>query len=143
MAATATTGSTVSLHYTLTLEDGTVFDSSRERGPFEVKLGEGQVIRGFEQALMGMAEGESKKVTIVSEEAYGPWREELVQEVARDQLPPELPLEIGRQLQASDPQGRTMLLTVIELDDSSVKLDANHPLAGEDLTFDLEVLAVH
>ncbi|MDX6748939.1 peptidylprolyl isomerase [Geminicoccaceae bacterium 1502E] len=143
MAATASTGSTVKLHYTLTLEDGTIFDSSREREPFEVKLGAGQVIQGFEQALMGMAEGESKQVTIASEQAYGPWREELVQEVARDQLPAELPLEIGRQLQASDPQGRTMLLTVIEMDDQSVKLDANHPLAGEDLTFDLEVLGVH
>lgn len=143
MAATATTGSTVTVHYTLTLEDGTVFDSSREREAFEVEIGKGQVISGFEQALVGMEAGDTKKVTIASEQAYGPWREELVQEVARDQLPPDLPLEIGRQLQASDPQGRTMVLTVIEMGEQAVKLDANHPLAGEDLTFDLEVLAVH
>jgi FKBP-type peptidyl-prolyl cis-trans isomerase 2 len=143
MAATAATGDTVQLHYTLTLDDGRVVDSSRERGPFQVTLGEGQVIKGFEKAVLGMTPGETKKVTVSAEEGYGPYRDELVQQVSREQIPPNVDVSVGQRLQASDQNGRTMVLTVIDQGPETVTLDANHPLAGEDLTFDVELLDVN
>lgn len=137
----ASSGQTVRVHYTGTFDDGTEFDSSRGREPLEVTLGAGQVIPGFDQALQGMSVGESKQVHLPPEEAYGPHQPELVQQVERSQIPAEIELAVGVQLQAQGPD-RTYLLVVTELDDESVTLDGNHPLAGKSLNFDLELVAI-
>lgn len=138
----AQSGQTVKVHYRGTLGSGAEFDSSADREPLEVMLGSGQVIPGFEQALIGMATGDTKTVTIVSGDAYGPHRPELVQEVERSSIPADIPLEMGTILTATDQDGGTLALTVVEMSDDAVRLDANHPLAGEDLTFELELMEI-
>lgn len=135
-------GNTVLVHYTGRLDDGSIFDSSVERDPLEFTLGEGQVIPGFENAVIGMETGESKTVLIDCLEAYGPRFEEMVQTVERSQIPADIPLEIGAQLQAHHPQGGALILTVTDLTDTLVTLDANHPLAGQNLTFEIELLEI-
>src|SRR5690606_2282842 len=136
MMPQAQAGNTVRVHYTGNLDDGTVFDSSRGRDPLEVKLGAGQVIPGFEQALLGMNPGEERRVTIPAEEAYGPKRPELMLEVPRGQLPPTIEPAVGQQLKMSQ-EGQEFVVTVQDVKDDAVTLDANHPLAGENLTFQL------
>ena len=138
----ATTGNTVKVHYTGTLDDGTQFDSSIGGEPLEVTLGEGQVIPGFEQALEGMAVGDTKSIHIPAAEAYGEYHAEMVQEVDRSNIPPEIELEVGIQLQASGPDGQPFLLMVTELTDTTVTLDGNHPLAGKALNFALEMVEI-
>lgn len=135
-------GDTVKIHYTGKLEDGTVFDTSANREPLEFTLNQGQVIPGFEQAVLGMAPGESKTQKIPMEEAYGPYREEMVIEVSRQQLPADLEPEVGQQLQVQQPNGQAVPVFVTEVTDATVTLDANHPLAGEDLTFDIELVEI-
>lgn len=137
----AAAGNTVRVHYTGRLSDGTVFDSSQGRDPLEFTLGSGQVIPGFDDAVTGMAVGDSATVTIEPENAYGERREEMVQNVPRNDIPAEIELAVGMQLQASGPQGQ-MIVTVMELSDDVVRLDANHPLAGKALTFDLELVEI-
>ena len=138
----AAAGKTVRFHYTGSLADGTVFDSSIERDPLQVELGTGQVIPGVDEALTGMAPGDDKKVTLPAEEAYGPHREELIHEVGRERLSPEMKVDVGDRLEGTDANGRRLQLTVVDVNDQSVKLDANHPLAGEDLTFELKLVEV-
>ncbi len=135
----AAIGDTVQVHYTGTLDDGSQFDSSAGRDPLEVTLGQSQVIPGFENALIGMIEGESKSVTLAAEEAYGPHHNELIHTVGRDQIPAEIELEVGSELAASDAEGRQTRLVVVDLSDENVTLDANHPLAGKALTFELQL----
>jgi peptidylprolyl isomerase len=135
-------GDTVKVHYTGKLDDGTVFDSSVERGPLEFTLGAGNVIAGFEQAVTGMSQGESKTVTIPSEEAYGPHRPEMEVQVGREQFPPDLKPQVGQQLQVKQGDGEVLIVLVTELTGDKVTLDANHPLAGKDLTFEIELLEV-
>lgn len=135
-------GDTVRVHYNGTLKNGTQFDSSREAEPLEFKIGEGRIIPGFESAVVGMTPGDSKKVEIPSNEAYGPRREELTQEVDRSRLPADLEVQQGMQLQATGPNEQPLVVTVAEVKPESVVLDANHPLAGEDLTFDIELVEV-
>lgn len=135
-------GDTVRVHYSGRLDDGSEFDSSREAAPLEFKIGEGQIIPGFEAAVVGMEPGNSRTVTIPSEAAYGPRREELRQEVERSMLPDGLAVEPGLQLQASGPGQRPLVVTVTEVKEASVVLDANHPLAGENLTFEIELVEV-
>ncbi|RZN40109.1 MAG: peptidylprolyl isomerase [Methanophagales archaeon ANME-1-THS] len=135
-------GDTVKVHYTGKLEDGTVFDSSRDRDPLQFTLGEGQVIPGFEQAVVGMNVDESKTVTIPMEKAYGAHREEMVLVVGRNKFPEHLLLEVGQQLQIRLEDGQLIFVTVTEVTESSVTLDANHPLAGKDLTFDIHLVAI-
>lgn len=137
----ATAGKTVRVHYTGRLSDGTVFDSSEGRDPLEFTLGAGQVIPGFDAAVTGMAVGDSNTVTIEPDNAYGPRNDEMMQDVLRGDIPTEIDLAVGMQLQASGPQGQ-MIVTVVELSDDTVKLDANHPLAGKALTFDLELVEI-
>ncbi len=139
--AQAKDGDTVKVHYTGKLEDGTVFDSSIEREPLQFTIGEGQLIPGFEQAVVGMSPGESKTVEIPADEAY-PYREEMVLVVDRDQLPEDLQPEVGQQLQMRQPDGQTILVKVIDVSELSVTLDANHPLAGKDLTFDIQLVEI-
>ena len=135
-------GNTVKVHYRGTLEDGSEFDTSHGREPIEVTIGQGQVIPGFEEALLGMAVGENKSVTIVADDAYGPYRSELVQEVERAQIPTDIELEVDGALLVQSPDGQAMRLIVKALTDEMVTLDANHPLAGEDLTFELALVEI-
>ena len=138
----ATNGSEVKVHYTGKLKDGTEFDSSRDSDPLEFTLGEGQVIPGFEEAVQGMNVGESKTFEIAPEEAYGERRDDLVQTVGRDQLPDDLELKEGMRLQSSAPGQPPMILLVSGIEGDQVTLDANHPLAGETLVFDVELVEV-
>lgn len=148
--AQAKAGDTVKVHYTGRLEDGSVFDSSEchdeecgcETGPLEFTIGEGQVIPGFEQAVQGMSIGESKTVTIPVAEAYGDRQDELVAQVPRSDLPPGMEPEVGQQLEVTQEDGSSFPVLVIDVDAESITLDANHPLAGKDLTFDLKLVAI-
>lgn len=140
--STPQTGQKVKVHYTGTLEDGTRFDSSAGRDPMEFTMGEGKIIPGLEQALSEMSVGETRTVNIPAEQAYGPHQPELVQQVEREQIPADIELSPGVQLQAQGPDGQAFQLVVTELDDRNVTLDANHPLAGKALTFELELVEI-
>ncbi len=135
-------GSTVKIHYTGTLGDGSVFDTSEGREPLEFTLGSGQVIAGFDEAVTGMAVGEKKKVTIPVEKAYGPRNEELVIAAPKQHVPADISPEIGQKLQMGGPNGELIVVTVTDITDTHVVLDANPPLAGQDLTFAIELVAV-
>ncbi|MBF2014665.1 MAG: peptidylprolyl isomerase [Rivularia sp. T60_A2020_040] len=139
----AKAGNNVKVHYTGKLDDGTVFDSSVEREPLQFSLGSGNVIPGFEEAIIGMTPGESKTATIPPDQAYGPQREELVITVEKEQIPTDLSVEIGQQLQISQNDGQVIPVIVTDVSDSKVTLDANHPLAGQQLTFDIELVEVN
>lgn len=139
--AQAKQGDTVRVHYVGTLDDGQEFDSSRGLDPLTFILGTGSVIQGFDDAVTGMAVGDEKRVTIPAEEAYGARRDELTLSLPRAELPADLELEEGTQLRME--QGdQSIMVTVRELDDETVTLDANHPLAGEALTFDLRLVEI-
>jgi peptidylprolyl isomerase len=137
--AQAKSGDTVKVHYTGKLDDGTVFDTSAEREPLQFTIGQGQLIPDFEQAVVGMNPGESKTVQIPSENAYGPHRAEMVMEVDRSEFPEDLEPKVDQRLQVSQSDGRTFPVTVTDVSESKVTLDANHPLAGKDLTFEVEL----
>ena len=140
--AQARSGDTVRIHYTGTLEDGEVFDSSEGAEPLEFTLGAGQVIPGFDTAVAGMAPGERKTVTIPAGEAYGEHNEQALMEVPREQLPEGAELHVGDALMVGTADGQQFPVTIYALTDDGVVLDANHPLAGEDLTFDLELVEI-
>jgi peptidylprolyl isomerase len=140
--ATAKPGDTVQIHYTGTLDDGSQFDSSAGREPLEFTLGSGQVIPGFDAAVTGLSEGESRTVRIEPEDAYGDVDERLIQQIERSQLPAHIPVEKGLQLQAGRPGGQPMIVTVIDFDDDTVTLDGNHELAGKALTFAVELVKI-
>ncbi|MEM6387453.1 MAG: peptidylprolyl isomerase [Pseudomonadota bacterium] len=138
----AKSGDTVRIHYTGTLSDGSTFDSSDGREPLEFKLGTGQVIPGFDQAVSGMSVGEAQKVEIPAAEAYGALDPNARQPFPRDKVPADVPLEIGTKLQLSGAQGQPIMVTVAEVTETEVILDANHPLAGKDLTFQIELVEI-
>jgi len=138
--AAAKQGDTVRVHYSGTLRDGTEFDSSRDASALEFTLGEGQIIPGFEEAVIGMSPGERKSVEIPCAQAYGAHRAELTQEVDRTVLPEGVEVQPGLQLQAMGPGQEPLTLQVSEVKAETVVLDANHPLAGEDLFFDIELV---
>ena len=135
-------GDTVKVHYTGTLEDGTVFDTSVEREPLEFTLGEGTLISGFEEAVKGMQVGQSKTVTIPAEEAYGLHRDDLVLVIERDQIPEDLDLKVGQQLQMQQTNDKTIVVIVTDVSETTITVDANHPLAGKDLTFEIELVEI-
>ena len=135
-------GDTVQIHYLSTLPDGTTFDSSEGRDPLEFVVGSGQIIPGLDSALPGMTEGDKKVVKVASEEAYGPVNPEMRQAVPREGIPADIPLDPGTQLQMQTPEGQALPVTVIEVDETTVTLDANHPLAGKDLQFDIELVKI-
>lgn len=139
---TATKGNTVKIHYTGKLQDGTVFDSSRDREPLEFTVGEGQLISGFENAVDGMEEGEEKSVTLKPDEAYGQPREELVAEFKKSDFPDHINPQEGMMLQLKNENQQPMNVQVTDVSDEKVTLDGNHPLAGKDLTFDIELVEV-
>lgn len=138
----AKTGDTVAVHYTGTLSDGTVFDSSRSREPLTFTVGTGQVISGFDQAVVGMQPGEARTTTIPADQAYGERNDEMVFDVERNQLPPQLDPKVGEQYQMRQSDGQAFVVTVRDVSPAHVTLDANHPLAGEDLTFDIELMSI-
>jgi peptidylprolyl isomerase len=135
-------GDTVKVHYTGKLQDDTVFDTSAGGDPLEFTIGESHVISGFESAVTGMEAGDSKTVSLPPEQAYGPHHNELVFQVERGALPPDIDPAVGQQLQFQRPDGQVVALAVTGVGESTVTLDANHPLAGEELTFDLELVEI-
>jgi len=138
----AQVGDMVKVHYAGRLTDGTTFDTSLERDPLEFTLGEGELIAGFEQAVLGMATGESKTTTIPADQAYGPHHTERVIDVERHHLPSDLQPEIGQQLQMTRPDGTTLSVIITTVTETQVTLDANHPLAGQDLIFDITLVEI-
>jgi peptidylprolyl isomerase len=138
----AKNGDTVTVHYTGRLEDGTVFDSSANRDPLEFTLGDGLLIPGFEQAVLGMSPGESKTAEVSADQAYGPHREAMVVEIDRQEFPPHFQPEVGQQLQIPQSEGQVARLIVTAVSEQKVTLDANHPLAGRDLTFDIQLVEI-
>lgn len=140
--AAASKGDTVYIDYTGRLDDGSVFDSSEGKDPLEFVLGSGMVIPGFDAAVTGMEVGETQTTHIPAAEAYGARTDELLVTVPKDQLPPGMEVSAGDQLQVSDDEGRVQLVTVVEVGDDTMVIDANHPLAGKDLTFDITLVRI-
>jgi peptidylprolyl isomerase len=138
----AKNGDSVQIHYTGTLEDGTTFDSSEGHDPLEFTLGSGQVIVGFEEAVTGMKAGEKKNVLIPADKAYGQRNEEMVITAPREQIPADITPEVGLQLQMAGPNNQPIVVRITEVTDEHVILDANPPLAGKDLNFDIELVAI-
>lgn len=135
-------GDKVRIHYTGTLADGSTFDSSAGRAPLEFTVGSGEIIPGLDKALPGMTAGDQKTVGVPSDEAYGAHDPQAKQAIPLDQVPTDIPLEPGTQLQLQTPQGQVMPVVVAEVTETEVVLDANHPLAGKDLTFDIELVEI-
>ncbi len=135
-------GDTVKIHYTGKLEDGSVFDSSMNSEPLEFTVGNAQMIPGFENAVIGMNKEESKTIQIDPENAYGPHRKELIIEVKKDQFPPDLKPEVGMQIQIGNEDGESTVATITNVTEAVIVLDANHPLAGKDLVFDIQVIEI-
>lgn len=140
--AVVKSGDSVKVHYHGKLTSGETFDSSQGREPLEFKVGSGAVIKGFDDGVTGMAIGEKKTIQIPFLEAYGPHSPEMVIDMPKDRFPADMEITMGMPLQMSDGQGRNFQVTVTEIKESSVMLDANHPLAGKDLIFDLELVAI-
>jgi len=140
--AEAKSGDTVKVHYTGKLEDGTVFDSSKGGDPLEFTLGQNQVIPGFEQAVVGMEPGQSKTAELRPEEAYGPRYDEMVIEVEKKQIPEQIDPRVGQRLQIRQADGRAIGVTVTDVTEEKITLDGNHPLAGQDLQFDIELVDI-
>ena len=135
-------GDMVKVHYTGKLKDGTVFDSSRDRAPLQFTLGQGKVIPGFEQGVMGMEVGATKTITVPPDDAYGLRRDEFMIDVPKSEFPPNITPEIGQQLQVKQPDGNLVNVTIRAITDEKVTLDANHPLAGETLIFEVELVEI-
>lgn len=140
--AQAQRGDTVRVEYTGKFEDGTVFDTSEDREPLEFTIGADEVIPGFEATVQGMRPGENATAELSPEEAYGERRDDLIFEVDRDEISGEVELEVGDEVELHGEDGSTVPAMIVELDESSVTLDANHPLAGRTLTFDVELVTI-
>jgi peptidylprolyl isomerase len=135
-------GDTVKVHYTGKLDDGTVFDSSLERDPLEFKIGETQVLNGFQEAIIGMSPGESKREKIPAEKAYGAPKEELVFKVEKNRLPSHIIPKIGHILEVQQRDGKKIPVEITHVSEKEVTLDANYPLAGKDLVFDIKLVEI-
>ena len=135
-------GNTVKIHFTGKLENGEVFDTSLEREPMEFQVGNGDVMQGLEEGIVGMALGDSKTIEISPEQGFGARHEDLVVEVVKTLLPESVTPEVGQRLQVSKAGGETIVVSIIDMDDDTVTLDANHPLAGHTLVFDVELVGV-
>jgi len=146
MMSQAKNGDAVKIHYTGKLEDGFEFDSSKDKEPIAFVIGKGEVIPGFEKAVEGLAVGDTKTVEIPADQAYGPHRDEMVIKAKRSEMPEGLDLKVGNQLegrsQSEEGEPQSVIFTITGLTDDEVTLDANHPLAGKDLTFDIELVEI-
>ena len=141
--AQAKAGDKISVHYTGKLTDGTLFDSSAGREPLEFEIGSGMVIKGFDEGVTGMSIGEKKTVHIPAAEAYGDVNPDYMAVFPKAEIPSDIPYEVGMQLNMhQDGSGQVMPVTVVEVTDTTITLDANHPLAGKDLIFDLELISI-
>lgn len=140
--ATAKKGDTVRVHYTGKHDDGTVFDTSRDSEPLPLTIGKHHVIKGFEDAIVGMNVGDTKTVRITADEAYGARREELTARFERTKFPKDINPEVGLHLQVKQPDGTVLNVLITEVSETEVAVDANHPFAGMDLNFDLELVAI-
>jgi len=138
----AKNGDTVKVHYIRKFEDGTEFSTSFNDNPLQFTIGEGQVISGLEQAVIGMSPGQTKTKEIVADQAYGQYKKSNVAQVNRDRFPPHLDLQVGTVLMMRKAGGKKIRRIVTAISETSVTLDANHPLAGEDITFDIELVAI-
>lgn len=138
----AKTGDTVKIHYTGRLQDGSVFDTSSDREPLQFDIGSGQVISGFEEAVTGMTIGEKKTALIPCDKAYGKRDPSLVMVVDKKHVPADIKPEVGQRMQVGSPSGQLLAVTVVAVSDENITLDANPPLAGEDLTFDIELVEI-
>ncbi len=136
------TGDTVRIHYTGTLTDGSTFDSSQGRDPLEFTVGSGQIIPGLDKAIPGMTVGDKKTVQVPAEDAYGETNPEARQDVPRAEIPDDIPLDLGTQLQVQAQGGQVLPVTVVAVTEEVVTLDANHALAGKDLTFAIELVEI-
>ena len=135
-------GDKVKVHYHGRFTDGTTFDSSEGREPLEFTVGEGNVIKGFDDGVMGMSIGDKKTVSIQAGDAYGDKSEDMLVEFPREQFPPDMNPEVGMQLNMTNGNGQVILVTIVEVKEDTVILDANHPLAGKDLIFDIELVSI-
>ncbi len=135
-------GDTVRIHYSGTLDDGTKFDTSEGRDPLSFEVGSGQIISGLDKALPGMTVGETKTVNVPCDDAYGQPVPDMRQSVPREGIPDGLPLDVGTQLQMQTPEGQMVPVTIVEVTEEQITLDANHPLAGQDLTFEIELVGI-
>lgn len=142
MAQTAQKGDTVTVHYTGKLDDGEVFDSSRQRDPLEFEVGSGQVIPGFDRAVEGLEVGESTEVRLEPEEGYGQPRDDLLVDVERARFPTDSEPEVGQQVQVQVAPGENRVATITSIEAEAITLDLNHPLAGQALTFDVELVGI-
>jgi len=140
--AKAKSGDTVKVHYTGTLDDGTQFDSSQGRDPLQFTVGSGQVIPGFDKAVADLEPGQSNTVKIPADEAYGQQKPEMIFDIEKTNFPPEAEIKVGMQFQMTTQEGHPMVVTVLEIMEDKVKMDANHPLAGKDLTFKIELVEI-
>ena len=138
----AKNGDTVKVHYQAKTQEQIIFDSTIQMEPLVFTIGDGQIIPEFEKALIGMNSGEKKSIFLKSNDAFGPYLAELITTVDKSQLPPNVSLEQGQQLQIQEPNGQMLLVKVLDITDSTVTFDANHPLAGKDITFDILLLAI-
>lgn len=136
-------GDTIKVHYHGRLVDGTTFDSSEGREPLEFEVGSGMVIPGFDDGVTGMAVGDKKTVQIPADEAYGPKQEDMIMEFPREKFPADMLPEVGMQLNMNNGQGQSFPVVIVEVQETVVILDANHPLAGQDLIFDLELVEIN
>ena len=140
--AKAQFGNTVKVNYTVRIDDGTVVDSTKDHVPFTFTIGLGSAIPGFEKAIMEMSAGESKTVEVSVEDAYGPYYRELIKEVERDNFPPDFKFEAGQRLELPGEYGQPAIMTIMQVSDKTIVLDTNHPLAGKELTIDIELLEI-
>ena len=136
-------GDKVKVHYTGKLQDGSIFDSSVDREPLEFEIGAGMMIAGFDKAVNGMNVGEKVTAEIPANEAYGDKNEEMIVDVPKAQLPPDLKAEVGQQLAMQQPNGQSIPVVVTKVEAETVQIDANHPLAGKDLIFDIELVSIN
>lgn len=135
-------GDKVKVHYTGKLTDGSVFDTSQDREPLEFEIGAGMMIAGFDQAVTGMKVGDKKTAELSADEAYGQKNDEMVVEVPKAQLPEDLKPEVGQQLGMQQPNGQNIPVVVTKVEEETIEIDANHPLAGKDLVFDIELVEI-
>jgi FKBP-type peptidyl-prolyl cis-trans isomerase 2 len=140
--AQAKPGDKVKVHYTGRLTNGKVFDTSADRNPMVFTIGQEQMIPDFEKAFIGMRPGESKRISIVSDKAFGPYREDLVSKISPENISPELEPKVGQRMEASRQDGQKIVVTITSVTESGVIVDANHPLAGQDLTFDVQLVEI-
>lgn len=135
-------GDTVTVHYTGTLNSGEVFDSSKDREPLSFTLGQGQLIAGFEKAVIGLSVGDTTTTNIPATEAYGERNPEMIVEVPKNQLPTEIEAKVGVQLQLNQPNGQAIPVQITEVNEDTITIDANHPLAGKNLSFEIEIVSI-